>query len=180
MRDLDLKLPPVRSRRPLPPEDLPLSQDPNRFFREVDKGHGRLEVRTIRTTSILTSQGKWKNLRQGFEITRERTIKGKKTVEVVYGMTSLSPDLASAKDLLAHVRNHWKIENSLHYVRDVTLGEDACRVRSGSAPQILAALRNTIIHLLQEVGAKSHPEAIERLQVAPREAHKLIGIPHCE
>jgi hypothetical protein len=68
----------------------------------------------------------------------------------------------------------------LHYVRDVTLGEDACRVRRGTAPQVLAALRNAVVHLLAEVGAGSRPEAIERLQIHHNEARKLIGIPQAE
>jgi len=57
--------------------------------------------------------------------------------------------------LLAYLRNPWRIENELHSVRDVTLGEDACRVRSGDAPQVLAAIRNAVIHLLSKVKAKS-------------------------
>ena len=117
---------------------------------------------------------------RGFEITRERTIKGLKTVEVEYGVTSLSEDRAAAVDLLIHLREHWKIENELHYVRDVTLKEDACRVRSGTAPQILAALRNAVVHLLAGTGADNHREAIERLQINPDEAKKLIGLPQSE
>jgi predicted transposase YbfD/YdcC len=143
----------------------------------VDKGHGRLEVRTLRTTSTLTCHGTWKGLAQAFEITRERTARGTKTVEVEYGMTSLSEGRATAADLLGHLRDHWKIENELHYVRDVTLKEDACRVRSGAAPQVLAALRNAVVHLLRQVPAKSCPEALERLQIHPNEARRLIGIP---
>jgi predicted transposase YbfD/YdcC len=107
-------------------------------------------------------------------------VKGKKTVEVVYGITSLSAERASAAVLLAVLRNHWQIENGLHYVRDVTLGEDACRVRSGTAPQVLATLRNAVVHLLAQVDAESCPEAIEILQLHPEEAKRLIGIPQCE
>jgi predicted transposase YbfD/YdcC len=139
-----------------------------------------LEKRTLRTTSILTVTEKWKGMKQGFEITRERTLDNKTTVEVVYGMTSLSADRADAAALLVHVRDHWKIENSLHYVRDVTFDEDACRVRSGSAPQVLAAIRNTVVHLLKDVEAKSYPEAIEVLQIHPEQAKQLIGIPQIE
>jgi predicted transposase YbfD/YdcC len=129
---------------------------------------------------IMTLGQKWKGLKQGFEITRERTIGGQKTVEVVYGITSLSADRADAATLLRYVRNHWLIENQLHYVRDVTLREDDCRVRSGNAPQILAALRNTMIHLLANVPAKSRPEAIEQLQINPDRARQLIGVPQSE
>jgi predicted transposase YbfD/YdcC len=146
----------------------------------VDKGHGRLEKRTLRTTSILTVTEKWKGMKQGFEVTRERTIDGKKTVEVVYGMTSLSADRAAAAALLVHVRDHWKIENKLHHVRDVTLREDACRVRCGSAPQVLAALRNTVMHLWSGMDVKSTPEAIEVLQDHLEDAKRLIGIPQIE
>jgi hypothetical protein len=74
-------------------------------------------------------------------------------VEVVYGITSLRPEQADAARLLGLVWVHWRIENSLHYVRDVTLGEDACRVRRGSAPQVLAALRNAAVRLLSGLGA---------------------------
>jgi hypothetical protein len=99
---------------------------------------------------------------------------------VGYGITSLATDRADAAALLVYLRNHWRIENSLHYVRDVTLREDACRVRSQSAPQVLAALRNAVVHLLADVKARSRPQAIEHLQIHPDEAKKLIGIPQNE
>lgn len=101
-------------------------------------------------------------------------------MEVVYGVTSLSMKRANAATLLAILREHWRIENGLHYVRDVTSGEDACRLRSGTAPQVLAALRNAAIHLLAQVDTESHPEAIEILQLHPERAMRLIGIPQCE
>lgn len=134
----------------------------------------------MRTTSILTRGQLWKGLKQAFCLTRERTIRGEKTVEVIYGITSLSREKATAAKLLHITRDHWKIENELHYVRDVTLKEDACRVRSGSAPQVLAAMRNCVVHLLSHVEANSCPEAIELLQINPERACNLIGIPHCE
>lgn len=146
----------------------------------VDKGHGRIERRTLRTTSTLTCSPKWKGARQGFELTRERTLRGVTTREVVYGITSLSAEAATATRLLTLLRDHWKIENALHYVRDVSLGEDRCRVRRGAAPQVLAALRNAVVHLLARVKAASHPAAIEYLQLHPDEARRLIGIPHSE
>jgi len=125
-------------------------------------------------------QEKWSEAKQGFELTRERTHGAKTTVEVVYGITSLSAEEADAGRLLGFVRDHWQIENGLHYVRDVTLGEDACRVRKGTAPQVLAALRNAVVHLLAEVESDSRPAAIEHLQMRPDEAKRLIGIPYTE
>ena len=117
---------------------------------------------------------------QGFELVRERREKGKTTVEVVYGISSLTPQQADAGRLLQLVREHWLIENRLHYVRDVTLGEDACRVRKGSAPQVLAALRNAVVHLLAGVEADSRVAATERLNARPNEALGLLGRPPLE
>lgn len=131
----------------------------------------------MRTTSILTLHQKWPGLAQGLEITRERTVNGVTTVEVEYGMTSLKPEGANAQCLSGLVREHWGIENGLHYVRDVTLGEDACRVRKGSAPQVLAAVRNAVIHLLAGVGTSSHAAAIRRLNAHPEEALALLDLP---
>ena len=147
------------------------------MYTSVEKGHGRLEKRTVRTTSILTLHEKWPGLAQGIEITRERTVKGKTTVEVVYAMTSLPAQEAGAERLAGLVREHWGIENELHYVRDVTLGEDACRVRKGSAPQVLAAVRNVVIHLLAGVDAPNHAAAIRRLNAHPDEALDLLDLP---
>ena len=107
-------------------------------------------------------------------------MQGKTTVEVEYGMTSLKPDEADAKRLSDLVREHWRIENELHYVRDVTLGEDACRVRKGSGPQILAAVRNAVIHLLGGLGASSHAAAIRRLNARPEEVLALLDLPQTQ
>jgi predicted transposase YbfD/YdcC len=146
----------------------------------VDKGHGRLEERTVRTTTILTLHQKWPGLQQGLELTRKRTIKGVTTVEVVYAITSLKPEEADARRLLELARCHWGIENKLHYVRDTTLGEDGCRVRKGSAPQVLAAVRNAVIHLLAGVDASSRAAAIRRLNNHPEEALALLGLPQLQ
>jgi predicted transposase YbfD/YdcC len=131
----------------------------------------------LRTTTILTLGQKWPGLAQGFELTRKRTIKGEATVEVIYGITSLKVEEADARRLLGLTRGHWGIENKLHYVRDVTLGEDACRVRKGSAPQVLAAVRNAVIHLLAGVDATSKAAAIRRLNNHPEEALALLDLP---
>lgn len=134
----------------------------------------------MRTTSILTLHQKWPGLAQGLEITRERTVRGVTTVEVEYAMTSLKPEQADAERLAGLVREHWGIENALHYVRDVTLGEDASRVRKGSAPQVMAALRNALIHLVQPLGAPSLAAAIRECGNRFPQALTLLGIPPLE
>jgi hypothetical protein len=142
----------------------------------VDKGHGRLEVRTLRLTSTLTKQQDWAGLKQGFELVRERTTKGVKTVEVVHGITSLARERADAARMLELVRAHWGIENGSHYRRDVTLGEDASRVRKESGPEVMAALRNAVIHLAVGV-APGLATAVRRLGNCFNQALTLLGLP---
>jgi hypothetical protein len=77
------------------------------------------------------------------------TVGGESTVEVQYLITSVPRSRAGAATLLRWARGHWGIENRLHYVRDVTMGEDANRTRSGSGPQVLAALRNLAVSKLR-------------------------------
>jgi predicted transposase YbfD/YdcC len=115
--------------------------------RETEKGHGRLETRKLEVTTTLTLRQEWPGLKRGFRVTRTRVVKGVTTVEVHYGITSLTEQEADAGRLLGLVRGHWRIENGLHWVRDVTMGEDRCRVRKGDGPQVLAALRNAALHL---------------------------------
>jgi hypothetical protein len=74
---------------------------------------------------------------------------------VSYAITSLSQQRASAEGLLSFNRGHWGIENRLHWVRDVTFGEDGCRMRTGDGPQNLAALRNAAISLLRFSGVNA-------------------------
>jgi predicted transposase YbfD/YdcC len=145
----------------------------------TEKGHGRIEKRTMRLPMTLTKHQDWAGLKQGFELTRERTEKGETTVEVVHGITSLSRERADAKRLLALVREHRQIENGSHYRRDVTLGEDASRVRKGDAPQVMAALRSTVIHLAQEI-APGLAAAVRRLGNCFSLALSLLGLPQLE
>ena len=142
----------------------------------IDKGHGRPAKRTLRRTTSLTKMQDWAGLKQGFELTRERTIRGVTTRETVYGITSLSVEQADAARLLALTRGHWGIENGLHYKRDVTLGEDASRVRLGAAPQVMASLRNSIIHLLDRT-ADSLATAVRTMSNCFSKALMLLGLP---
>lgn len=112
---------------------------------------------------------------QVFRLVRERTAGGVTVTETLYGVTSLTRGRADAGRLLELVRAHWSVENGLHHVRDVTLREDACRVRSGAAPQVLAGLRNAAVHLLSGLGASSLAAATRRLACHVGEAIKLIS-----
>lgn len=127
----------------------------------VKKAHGRIEERRLESTASLNAYLDWPGVGQIFRIERRRIIKGKESVEVVCGISSLSPQQADASRLLALSRGHWNIENRLHWVRDVTLREDECRVRHPIIAQTLAGLRNAVVRLLRAIGKSPLVAAIE-------------------
>jgi hypothetical protein len=96
----------------------------------------------------------WAGLAQVCRLTRERIVRGEPSAETVSAITSLTADIAGPERLLELSREHWGIENKLHYVRDVTYREDQARTNAGHAPQVLAALRNTALTLLRRLGFK--------------------------
>jgi predicted transposase YbfD/YdcC len=142
--------------------------------RSQDKGHGRIEIRRIRTTTRLTGYLDWPGAKQVCLLERVRRTKGKQTTETVCAITSLDPRRASAERLLGIARGHWEIENRLHWVRDVSLGEDGCRVRTGEAPQILAALRNAGLWLMRSSGLTAIASALRLHAAKPLEALRLV------
>jgi hypothetical protein len=95
---------------------------------------------------------------------------------VVAGVTSLAPERADAARLLALVRRQWQIENQSHWVRDVTFDEDRSQVRCGNIPQVMAALRNTVMGLMRWAGNTNIAAACRRFAAQPRAALSLIGI----
>jgi hypothetical protein len=101
---------------------------------------------------------------------------GQTTRDVRYFITSVPRALAGAPQLLAWVRGHWSIENRSHYVRDITLGEDASRVRRGSGPQVLAAVRNAALGFLRTLGVSNIAEALRRNAARVDELFTTLGI----
>jgi len=135
-----------------------------------------METRTIRTTDLPAEYLGWNGVRQVMEIERIREMGARVTKTVVYGITSLSPDVASAEKLLCFVRRHWAIENELHNVRDMAFDEDRCRVRNRRKAQILAAIRNTAIALLRHAGFANITEGREWCsQERTRPIYMLLG-----
>jgi predicted transposase YbfD/YdcC len=97
--------------------------------------------------------------------------------EIVHGITSLSPKKASPADILGYNRGHWAIENGLHWVRDVTFDEDRSQVRTGTAPRMMATLRNIAISLHRLFGkAKNIAAAIRRCANQAHRTLALIGL----
>lgn len=142
----------------------------------TEKGHGRLEQRTLTASGELKGYLNWPYAEQVFKLERhfERLRDGKITHEVVYGVTSLTAAEASPRRLLEIVRTHWQIENGLHYRRDETLREDWCHLRMGHAARMMAAINNLVLGLLLGCGVKNVPEARRNYDANWHEALQLI------
>ena len=140
-----------------------------------DKHGDRVEVRRLWASTALAGYLDWPGAKQVARVERVSRRRGRERREVRYVLTSLGPTVGPA-ELLERVRGHWAIENRLHYVRDVTLGEDACRVRTGAAPQVLAALRNAVIALLRHAGWANVAAGLRHYGWQRDEALKLLGV----
>ncbi len=133
-----------------------------------------METRTLTSTTSLNAYLDWPDVGQVFRLERTRCVGESRTTETVYGITSLNRSLANAERLLALSRNHWQIENGLHWVRDVTMGEDTSRVRKESGPQFLAAVRNAALHLIRGQALKNVAAALRHYAAQPIEAIQLL------
>ncbi len=129
-------------------------------------------------TTALADYLDWPGAQQVFRVVRRvvRKRTGEVRAETVYGITSLRPTQVTAAQLLGLVRAHWHIENRSHWVRDVTFGEDASQVHAGSLPQLMAALRNTVIGLVRQTGAANLAAARRYYAANPAAALALLGL----
>lgn len=120
-----------------------------------DLGHGREEIRNYLMLSDVSNQidpeNKWNKLNSIGMVESVRTENGKTTVETRYYISSLNLD---AKKFGESIRSHWGIENSLHWILDVALNEDDCRIRKDNAPQNFAVLRHIAVNLLGKEKSK--------------------------
>ena len=144
----------------------------------LDLGHGRIEQRGLQTSNVLMGYSDWPGLAQVLRLERQVILKktGEVREAVVAGVTSLVPERADAARLLALVRGQWQLENQSHWVRDVTFDEEHSQVRCGHIPQVMAALRNTVIGLMRWAGHTNMAAACRRFAAQPRAALHLIGI----
>lgn len=144
----------------------------------IEKAHGRIEIRRIWASDELTGYIDFPYAEQVFRIERITTeVKSKRRrYEVVFGITSHSAKKAKPKHLLEFNRGHWGIENRLHYVRDVTFGEDKSTVRTKSAPRVMATIRNLAISLLRLNKVTNIAKAIRYYAAKPHLTLNLIGL----
>ena len=159
-----------------PPEPCPL--DDRREARSVDHGHGRHnDTRHLVASTDLVGYTDWPYLAQVFRLERTWQERGVAKREVHYGISSLPPQIADANRLLELKRGHWRIENSDHRVKDVTMGEDASLIHLGNGPTVMAILRDLTLGLLHRAGFRSiasrlrynstHPETAVAMLTAP-------------
>ncbi|MDA8149724.1 MAG: ISAs1 family transposase [Nitrospiraceae bacterium] len=141
-------------------------------------GHGRTPVQTIWVSSQLAGYSDFPHLEQVFRI--DRLTRDKKTgrtrQESVFGVTSLSAQKASPRDILDFVRGHWEIENRLHWVRDTAYREDTCTTRTGNGAHVMATLRNMAISLLRVAGSPSIAPVLDRFSNKPSRIFRFLGL----
>jgi predicted transposase YbfD/YdcC len=144
-----------------------------------ERGHGRLEVRTLDRSAALNGYLAWPDVGQVLRRTCQRVdlATGEITEDVAHGVTSLPTAEASAAQIEALWRGHWTIENRVHHVRDRTLGEDAGQVRVGRAPQALAALRNGLLGLVRALGWTQTADALRHYGAFAERALRLVTTP---
>ena len=142
--------------------------------RQRDRHGDRRELRELAVSEELNDWAQWPHLAQVGRLVHTWTRKGRRHQETSYLITSLPEHEANPRRLLALARGHWGIENRLHWVRDVTFDEDRCQIRSGAAPQVMAALRNAVIGLFRGAGAPNIAAALRTHAAHPQRAIALV------
>ena len=151
--------------------DLPWRDVPSHTVRA--RGHGRTVARTIKVVTA-PAWVEFVGATQIAQLRRTVTKNGKRTVEVVYLITSADHHQAPPATLAAWVQGHWGIENRLHWVRDVTFDEDRSQVRTGNSPQVMATLRSTAISLLRLTGVENIAQGLRHHARDPERPIKLL------
>jgi predicted transposase YbfD/YdcC len=141
--------------------------------RTRDHGHGRVELRTLKVAAV-TGLG-FPHAAQAIQVIRRVRAPGSRRwrTVTVYAVTSLALGAASPAQLAGWLRGHWRIENRLHWVRDVDFGEDASTARTGSLPRVMASLRNLAIGALRLAG---HPNLAAALRHTGRDPARPLAI----
>lgn len=142
-----------------------------------NNGHGREEQRTLIASTDLNDYLDWPGMAQVFTVERVWQDRRGEHQSVCFGVTSLPSTVADAARLLMLKRGHWQIENGVHYVKDVTLGEDASRVRVGQGPNVLAMLRDTALNLLRSTGCRTIAARLRHYCRFPLDLFTFLGLP---
>lgn len=146
----------------------------------TERAHGRIAKRTLKVVTVPAGLG-FPHAAQAIQVLRKtRRINpkpGKKArwrTEIVYAICTLPAQAASPAELATWIRQHWHIENRLHWVRDVTFGEDLHQARTGNGPHILATLRNLVISMLRLAGHNNIAQALRHHARHPDQAIAML------
>lgn len=152
--------------RAFPPYRKRLREKRRTTANTVHKNRGRIETRTLTVCDVSALEpgdlycSDWPGLKQILKLQREVHEAGRVTTTTSYAITSVPPGIYSAAQWLHIWRSHWGIENRCFYIRDVTLREDASRLRTGQAPRNMATIRNASLTLLRGLGLKNVAQAL--------------------
>lgn len=149
---------------------------------KVNKGHGRLEIRTIMTSEMLNSYATWPGLAQVYRLERQFHWRRngscyRSSCQVEFGITSLTRTQATPSHLLQIRRAHWGIETGLHYRRDVTLKEDATRMTLGNAAKVMASINNLVLALIRQANFHNAAQARRWFAAHIPQAFALLTTP---
>ncbi len=127
--------------------------------------HGRIETRNIWVTTKLNEYLEFPHVGQAFRVERISYNKktGKETRVVAHGITSKTPDLASAEQVLQDNRGHWCIENSCHYIIDWNYDEDRSRISKGYGPENITRIRRFAVGLIKSKGVRNVAQKMRQL-----------------
>jgi predicted transposase YbfD/YdcC len=141
--------------------------------RTRDHGHGRVEVRPLKVAAVAGLC--FPHAAQAIQVIRRVRTPGSRRwrTVTVYAVTSLALSTAGPAQLAGWLRGHWRIENWLHWVRDVDVGEDASTARTGSLPRVMASLRNLAVGALRLAG---HPNLAAALRHTGRDPARPLAI----
>jgi len=149
---------------------------------KVNKGHGRIETRTLTTSEMLNAYTAWPGLAQVYRLERQFQWRRngrcyRTSTEMEFGITSLTRQQASPLQVLNIRRAHWGIETGLHYRRDVTLKEDATRMTVGATGKIMASINNLVLALIRQANFHNAAQARRWFAAHLSETFSLLTTP---
>jgi predicted transposase YbfD/YdcC len=175
----------VKDNQPQLLDDIKMSFEPYWWLRDsIRQGSlthqhaNRIHQWDLKASTLLDGYSDWPGLKQVLKLERSVINKGSREVrrETAYAITSLDRERGRAEQLIKLWREHWHIENRLHWVRDVTFDEDRSQVRTGHIPQVMAAFRNSAISLMRVLGARNIAAACRRYAAQPTLAIAAVGL----